>query len=132
MEKQDQNKKPLLLIVEDNEDMRFFIHRELDDHYQIIEAVNGKEGIDIATKEKPDIIIADIKMPVMDGIEMTRNLKGAEQTKNIPVVFLTSSQSDEIFLEGLACGGDDFIRKPFNANIFKIRIDNILNNNNNV
>ena len=120
------NRKPLLLIVDDNEDMRLYMRTELGKHYDIIEAENGVLGYDLAIRQQPDAIISDIVMPKMDGIELLKKLKSEPSVRNIPVMMLTAKQEDETLLEGLMYGADDYIKKPFQINILKVRLKNLL------
>jgi signal transduction histidine kinase/ligand-binding sensor domain-containing protein/DNA-binding response OmpR family regulator len=117
---------PLLLIVEDNIDMRLYIQNEFIDSYRIIEANNGVEGFERAIAEIPDIIISDVMMPKMDGVEFCKKIKSEEKTSHIPVLLLTARSSDEYTIEGFESGADDYITKPFNAPILKIKIRNIV------
>jgi signal transduction histidine kinase/ligand-binding sensor domain-containing protein/DNA-binding response OmpR family regulator len=117
---------PILLIVEDNADMRLFIRNEFINSYRVLEAANGELGFEKAITEIPDIIICDVMMPVMDGIELCEKIKSDEKTSHIPVVLLTALSSDEDTVEGLKCGADDYIIKPFNSIILKLKIRNIV------
>jgi DNA-binding response OmpR family regulator len=117
---------PLLMIVEDNADMRLFIQSEFMDSYRIIEVANGARGLEMAFVEIPDVIISDVMMPVMDGVEFCRHLKSDERTSHIPIVMLTAKSSDENALLGLESGADDYIVKPFNASILRLKIRNII------
>jgi signal transduction histidine kinase/DNA-binding response OmpR family regulator len=116
----------LILIVEDNEDMRKYITGNLPVDYRIIEAGNGEEGIEKANKLIPDLIIADIMMPRMDGIGMVKILKKDERTSHVPVIFLTAKASEESIIEGLETRADDYITKPFNIHELTLKIQNLI------
>lgn len=116
---------PLLLIAEDNEEMRSYISNEFKLQYRIVAVIDGDEAYQKAINEIPDIIISDIMMPGMDGIELCRKLKTDERTSHIPIVLLTAKTSDENTLEGLENGADDYIPKPFNTSILKARVNNL-------
>jgi signal transduction histidine kinase/ligand-binding sensor domain-containing protein/DNA-binding response OmpR family regulator len=116
----------IMLVVEDNSDVRQFIRLNFGSDFHIEEAVDGKEGLSIALKIIPDIVLTDVMMPIMDGKELCRKLKGDERTSHIPVLMLTALSSKESTMEGLACGADDYIVKPFDINILKTKIDNLL------
>ncbi len=119
-------RKPKLLIVEDNQEIKDYIHKVLSREYQIFEAQNGKEGLEIAIKELPDCIISDVMMPEMDGIEMCDKIKKNEQTCHIPVIMLTAKTAIEQRIEGLKVGADSYIPNPFNIEHLKIRIQKLI------
>ena len=121
------DKKPeTILVVEDHTDLRKFIASNLSDCYHTIEASNGKEGIDKALEHIPDIIITDIMMPKVNGIELTRTLKNDEKTSHIPIIMLTAKSSSESIIEGLETEADDYLTKPFNIKELQIRISNLV------
>jgi signal transduction histidine kinase/DNA-binding response OmpR family regulator len=115
-----------ILLVEDNVDMRAFIKSSLPNEFQIEEAINGKEGIEKANELMPDLIITDVMMPVMNGINMTHIIKQDERTSHIPIIMLTAKVSMESKLEGLRMEADDYITKPFNVDELTLRIYNLL------
>ncbi len=126
-ENEDQDTVPLLLIIEDNEELRSFLKIVLSPDFHVIEAGNGLQGLQIAKDQLPDIIITDIMMPEMDGLELARRIKSDGTTSHIPVVVLTAKTDLETQLEALKTGADDYIIKPFSSSYLKARIDNILN-----
>lgn len=117
---------PLVLIVEDNDDFRFYLKENLRLKYRIMEAVNGKEGWQRALAHHPQMIVSDISMPYMDGIALLQKIKSDKRTSHIPVILLTAltSQSDQ--LKGLETGANDYITKPFNAEVLNAKIKNLL------
>ncbi len=119
------NKKHIL-IVDDNADLISFLEVELSMLFKISTAKNGLEGINIAIKNSPDFIISDIMMPEMDGFELTKKIKENRYTSHIPVILLTARSSEEDQLSAMKGGADDYIPKPFDAEILKLKIGNIL------
>jgi DNA-binding response OmpR family regulator/nitrogen-specific signal transduction histidine kinase len=116
----------IMLIVEDNPDVRYFIRSHFSSVYKIYEAKNGREGWDLAVKNIPDVIISDILMPDVDGNEFCRLIKKDERTSHIPVLLLTALHSREHEIEGLASGADDYITKPFDISVLQTKIENML------
>ncbi len=118
------DERNLILIVEDNRDVRNFIKDTLINIYQIEVSANGREGVDKAKDIIPDLIICDIMMPKMDGLELTKILKNDEATSHIPIILLTAKSEQEIKIEGLEFGADDYLIKPFDTKELKARIKN--------
>ncbi len=122
--------KPLILIVEDNYDLRNFIMHSMNADYRVMGAENGKEGFELAKKYTPDLIISDIMMPVMDGLELCSRLKKELHTSHIPVILLTAKAMIEHWIEGLETGADDYIPKPFNLKVLHLKIANLIESRN--
>lgn len=122
----DSVKKPLILLVEDNEDMRQFIRQDLQPRYRILEAETGSAGLALASRKPVDLIISDIMMPEMDGIEFCKRIKTDERFSHIPVILLTARSSFRHKMEGLETGADDYITKPFHTRELEIRVRNLI------
>ena len=116
--------KPLLLIVEDHLDLRKFICLCFGDEYEYLEAGNGKEGLQLAIEQLPSLILSDVMMPEMDGVEMCNKIKQDHRTNHIPVILLTAKASEESKVHGLARGADDYLIKPFHKDELVIKIRN--------
>ena len=125
-DKEEADVRPMLLIVEDNDDIREYIVSSFSNNYRIITATNGKEGLEQAQKHIPDIIISDIMMPVMDGIELCKRVKEDICTSHIPVILLTAKDSIQDKEEGYESGADSYLTKPFSAKLLNSRIHNLL------
>jgi DNA-binding response OmpR family regulator len=124
--KEHSKETPLLLIVEDNRELQDYLVTFFSYDYRILTANNGKEGLEQAIKNIPSIIISDLMMPEMNGIEMCKKLKTNINTSHIPILILTAKAGLENEKEGLETGADEFILKPFNIEVLKLRLDNIL------
>ncbi|WP_235853976.1 two-component regulator propeller domain-containing protein [Mucilaginibacter terrenus] len=119
-------KKPTILLIEDNDDLRFYLKDNLKNSFHIIEAVNGKDGWQKALALHPKLIVSDVSMPEMTGVELCRKLKGDNRTNGIPVILLTAMSTEEDQLSGLESGANDYIVKPFNFEILLSKIQNLL------
>ncbi|HLP06197.1 MAG TPA: ATP-binding protein, partial [Paludibacter sp.] len=117
-----------LLVVEDNEELRHFLVSELYKSYQLIEAKDGVEGLEKAIAEQPDLIISDVMMPRMDGVELCRKIKSELATSHIPVILLTARASEEQRMTGYEAGADEYLAKPFNMDILLMRIAKLIDN----
>ncbi|PJJ84315.1 two-component regulator propeller domain-containing protein [Mucilaginibacter auburnensis] len=115
-----------VLLVEDNDEFRQYLAGHLSKYYQIIEAANGKEGWQKALSTHPQLVVSDISMPEMNGVELSKKLKGDKRTRHIPVILLTAIIGEEEQLKGLNAGANDYLTKPFNFQILHARISNLL------
>jgi signal transduction histidine kinase/DNA-binding response OmpR family regulator/streptogramin lyase len=120
------SKKPILMLIEDNDDFRFYLKDNLKEYYQIAEAVNGKEGWQKILSEHPDLIVSDVTMPELNGIDLCRKIKADNRTAHIPVILLTALSTDDQQLSGLETGASDYVTKPFNFEILLSKIRNLL------
>ena len=126
-ERSEENDKRIrLLIVEDNDDLRYFLTSILDNEYTIIQAEDGQKGLEMAEREMPDFIISDVMMPVMDGLTMVHQIKQNKDICHIPIIILSAKASLDDRLQGLKEGIDDYITKPFSATYLKQRVRNII------
>ena len=124
--KSDSRKLPTILLVEDNNDMRQFIKEQLINLYKVEEAINGEAALRKAIVNPPDLIITDLMMPKMDGIELCRMLKTDVNTSHIPIIMLTAKAGTENKIEGLETGADDYLVKPFDVNELLVRVKNLI------
>lgn len=118
--------RPTVLVIDDNTDIRQYERTLLQDEYIVLEAADGKEGLSVAMKEVPDLVICDVMMPVMDGLEFTKRLKTNTATSHIPVIMLTAKNLEEHRAEGYEHGADSYITKPFHSKVLLARIENLL------
>lgn len=117
---------PILLIVEDNQDLSQLLQKNFKDQYTIISAQDGEEGYQLALQHIPDIIISDIMMPKKDGITLTNELKNDERTSHIPIILLTAKAGEQNELSGIQIGADEYITKPFNQKILAAKVVNLI------
>lgn len=115
-----------LLLVDDNTDFLGFLSEELQANYRILKAENGKQALEVIHHDMPDLVITDVMMPVMDGNELCRKIKGSDKTHHLPVMVLTARLADENEIESRECGADDYIKKPFSMDLFRLHIDQLL------
>ena len=122
----DEAARPEVLIIDDNSDIRSYLRRALSSTYKVSEAVDGKSGLEMARRIVPDLVISDIMMPVMDGLEFCSQLKQDKAISHIPVILLTARSLDEQRAEGYKHGADAYIAKPFSLELLFSRIDNLI------
>ena len=120
------SERPLVLIIDDNNGMRAYLRSILKDKYNVSEAADGKQGLEKACREVPKLVICDVMMPVMDGLEFTRQLKQNMATSHIPVILLTARSLSEQREEGYGTGADSYLIKPFSGSVLLARVDNLL------
>lgn len=125
-EEEEKNKPHTLLLVEDNEDLLTLMVRLLERDYNVLTAINGKQAIDIISSNEIDLVVSDIMMPEMDGIDLCRKIKGQFDYCHIPVILLTAKNKEEDRIEAYESGADGFINKPFNTSLLHARIKNLL------
>ena len=123
-----QEDKPRVLVIDDNADIRAYATALLGDEYDVMEASDGSEGLKKAVREVPDVVVCDVMMSGMDGLECCKRLKADSLTCHIPVILLTAKTLDEHRAEGYAYGADAYLTKPFNGNVLKARIKNLITN----
>jgi len=122
----EDSKLPVVLTVEDHSDIRVHIKENLEDCCQMIEASDGEKGLSKAIECIPDLVITDLMMPNMDGVEMCKKLKTDERTSHIPVIMLTAKAGIENRIEGLETGADAYVTKPFNIKELRVRVKNLI------
>ena len=120
------SKKPVLVLVEDNDDFRFYLKDNLKEYYQIVEAVNGKDGWQKILACHPDLIVSDVSMPEMNGTDLCKKIKSDKRTAHLPVILLTALTTEAQQLNGLETGANDYMTKPFNFGILQSKIKNLL------
>ncbi|BDD12765.1 hybrid sensor histidine kinase/response regulator (plasmid) [Fulvitalea axinellae] len=119
--------KPRMMIVEDDNEMRVYLTEIFADKFEVLSVPGGKEALeDLKTKTLPDVVISDVMMPGMDGFTLCRRIKIDERTSHLPVVMLTAKAREDEMIEGMEHGADDYITKPFNTKVLKMKVDNLL------
>ena len=118
-----------ILLVDDNYDFLKFLSESLAKQYHVLKATNGKHALNVLEKEDIDLVVSDIMMPEMDGLELCSTIKNDIRYSHIPIILLTAKASEEHQLEGLSVGADDYITKPFNMEVLKLRINKIIEMN---
>ncbi len=124
----DGDGKKKLLIVDDNQQFRLYIKIAFAKEYQVLEAENGQIGIDMALKELPDVILCDVMMPLKNGYDCCRELKGNLRTCHIPIIFLTARSMEEDIMNGMEMGADDYLQKPINMDLLRVKVAAIIRN----
>ena len=122
----EEEEEPLAVVVEDNSDLRRYISGRLEGIFNVVEARNGKEALEIALEHVPDILVSDVMMPEMDGFALCEKLKADERTSHIPIILLTARADQASRIRGLETGADDFICKPFDAQELIVRMNNLV------
>jgi signal transduction histidine kinase/ligand-binding sensor domain-containing protein/DNA-binding NarL/FixJ family response regulator len=122
----EENEHPRVLIIEDNDDLRMYLAENLKAEYNILNAKDGIEGLDLARQEIPDLIVSDLMMPKLDGLHVISELRADEKTSHIPAILLTAKADQSAKIEGLQAGVDDYIVKPFDMQELKLRIKNLI------
>lgn len=120
------SKRPTVLVIDDNEDLRLYLRDNLKDQYAVIEAADGSLGWNQVLAHVPDLVVSDVMMPEMDGIELCKLIKSDPRTSHIPVILLTARISTEQRMEGYEIGADDYVPKPFNIEILQVRVKNLI------
>lgn len=123
-QKKETGKK--LLVIDDSDQIRWFLKHVFNKEYQILEARNGQDGINVALKEEPDLILCDVMMPVKDGYETCREIKNDPKMAQTPVVMLTAKVESEDVITGIEAGADDYIMKPFDVEILRSKINSLM------
>ncbi|MEO0559934.1 MAG: response regulator, partial [Bacteroidota bacterium] len=118
--------RPMVLLVEDNADLRAFVRGHLAERYRVVEAADGRAGLEAAREHGPDLVLSDVMMPEMDGITLTRAIKADDRLGDTPVVLLTARADEDSILDGLGAGADDYLSKPFSPAELLARVDNFV------
>lgn len=123
-----EDEKPELLLVDDNDEVLEFLSLLFQDHYRITRALNGQEALACVQQREPQAIISDVMMPVMDGLELCRNLKSNLDTCHVPLILLTARARVESEMEGIGVGADDYVAKPFHPDLLRLRVQTLIEN----
>jgi DNA-binding response OmpR family regulator len=126
-DKQYNYNREIVLVVEDNKDVRAFISEQLGNEYQIKQAENGEKGLLIALETVPDLIVTDLMMPKVNGLQLCKAIRSDERTSHIPIIMLTAKVGFDNKIEGLETGVDDYITKPFSSKELMVRVKNLIN-----
>ena len=121
-----ESQRALILVIDDNPDILDFLDTSLSQDYDLIQAENGEEGIAQACKHVPDLIISDVMMPIKNGIDLCNYIKNRKETSHIPIILLSAKSNTEMIATGYTEGADDYILKPFNLQLLKARIENLI------
>src|SRR5581483_6545004 len=114
--------KPRVLLADDNADMREHVGRILGDDYDVVTARDGLEALELIRRARPDLLLSDIMMPGCDGFDLLRAVRAGAETQTLPVIFISARAGEEMRLEGLDAGADDYLVKPFTANELRARV----------
>lgn len=128
----DIQEKPVILLVDDNEEILDFVSDDLSEKYQVLVASNGMEGLDILTKEIVHLVISDVMMPKMDGFEFCKSIKSSVELSHIPVILLTAKNTLQSKIEGLELGADVYIEKPFSPEFLQVQVSSLITNRNKI
>jgi len=120
------NNEEVVLIVEDNADLRSYLREHLEERFQIVEAADGEEGVAKAQEMVPDLVITDVMMPKLDGYGLSKKLRSDEKTSHIPIIMLTARAEEADKIAGLEIGVDDYLTKPFSPNELRVRVRNLI------
>jgi DNA-binding response OmpR family regulator len=115
-----------VLVIDDHPGMRHYVRRHLESSFQVLEAKDGREGVELALEAIPDLVICDVMMPQLDGFQVCERLKTNEKTSHVPVILLTAKAGEESKLAGLETGADDYLIKPFNSRELQLRVHNLI------
>ena len=126
IELNENDNQPLVLVIEDHQDMRKYVGSCLQPEYQVVEAYNGIQGLEMIDQYDFDLVISDVMMPEMDGLEFCKRVKENVVTSHIPIILLTAKMYEENMMDGYLLGADDYITKPFNSELLKIRVKNLI------